>query len=320
MKSDFFAKVQVYPVAGRLHYTQVSAQPTPPSVDWQPDGFEDFIDRMVQARKLNAPVIVFLGSRVLQVGLQPYLIDLVEQGWVTHVATTGAANEYDIDVAMRGVTDLSESFSDDLSHFGMWKETGDVVHKALALGFHEGKGYGESIGEYITLHQEQFPHREKCLIYHTYLKNIPYTCHITIGLDEVHVHPEVDFAVLGGSSGIDFKIFCKGITRLEEGIFLNFGSTVTGVEVFLKALSIARNLGYTVKHITTANFDVVRLGDYHQKVGYEDWEYYYRPRKNVVHRPTSLGGKGFHFEAEHQLSIPTIWRELTSRGGELRGS
>ena len=90
---------------------------------------------------------------------------------------------------------------------------------------------------------------------------------------------------------------------------MNFGSTVTGPEVFLKALSIARNLGFAVHHITTANFDIVKLGDYHSKVGYDDWEYYYRPRKNIIHRPTSLGGKGYHFEGLHRETIPAIWSQ-----------
>ncbi|MHB1628596.1 MAG: GSU2086 family protein [Bacilli bacterium] len=289
---------------------------------WEPENFPEFLDRVAVARRRGAPVIAFLGSHVLQLGLQPHLIRLIEDGWITHVAVTGAASEYDVELALLGQTDVIEEpgAGGDASGWGMWKETGDAIHRAVSEGWRDGLGYGESLGCCAAARPADFPFREYSLFYQAYVHDVPYTCHITIGLDEVHAHPAADFAALGGASGQDFRVFCRSVADLEHGVFLNFGSTVTGVEVFLKALSIARNLGYVVQRITTANFDVVRLGDYRKKVGYEDWDYYYRPRKNVVHRPTSMGGRGFHFEGDHRATIPTLREGLRERGGTLRGS
>ena len=286
---------------------------------WRAPDFPEFLDRVAAARRSGAPVVAFLGSHVLQLGLQPYLIRLVEAGWITHIAVTGAAAEHDVELALLGQTDVIEEPGGDLSGWGMWQETGDAVHGALSAGREEGLGYGESLGRYADERPAVFPHREHSLFYRAYVREVPYTCHVTIGLDAVHAHPAADFAAIGAASGEDFRVFCHSIAHLENGAFLNFGSSVTGVEVFLKALSIARNLGYTVKKITTANFDIVRLGDYREKVGYEDWEYYYRPRKNVVHRPTSLGGSGFHFEGDHRLTLPALWKGLLERSEGIRG-
>lgn len=316
MTSDLFASIQLQSIHALPHRVQVQDTAERPDQDWTAPGFEEFVERVVGARQVGSPVVVFLGSAVLQNGLQPYLIELLNAGWLTHIAVTGAGCEYDLDAAMTGATDIEEHLGPNLCNLGMWQEIGDVTHRALGEGSPSGKGYGQCVAEYLEQHPEDFPYRNKSLLYHAYQKGIPYTVHITVGLDETHVHPEVDYATLGGASGTDFKLFCRSITELEHGVFMNIGTTVTGVEVFLKALSIARNLRYTVKDITTANFDVVHLGDYHKKVGYEDWEYYYRPRKNVVHRPTSLGGKGFHFEGEHQATLPALWARLMARIGD----
>lgn len=281
---------------------------------WNPEGFAEFVDRIVAARGQGAPVIAFLGSGVLQSGMQPSIIWLMEQGWVTHVATTGAGSEYDVELALLGRTDPIEPISATSSGWGMWKETGDAIHGALSAGWRAGLGYGESVARAMARDAAAFPFRRHSVLYRAYVNRIPCTCHVTIGLDEVHTHPDADFAAIGGASGEDFKIFCDTVTRLENGVFLNVGSSVTGAEVFLKALSIARNLDCTVSRVTTANFDIVRLGDFRKTVGYEDWDYYYRPRKNVVHRPTSLGGRGFHFEGEHSVTVPALCAHLRSRG------
>ena len=137
------------------------------------------------------------------------------------------------------------------------------------------------------------------------------TIHVTIGTDIIHQHPAADFGALGAASGLDFRAYCATVAKLEGGVFCNFGSAVTGPEVFLKALSIARNLGHTVSRITTANFDLFPLrGDVHAPVGKDDIEYYYRPRKNIVNRPTSLGGQGFHIRGDHAATIPNLYHLL----------
>jgi len=315
---ELFAGISLRSTRNQPHRVLVEKQKAVENRAWRSEDFPEFLDRVVAARRAGAPVIAFLGSHVLQLGLQAHLIRLIEEGWISHVAVTGAASEYDVELALLGQTDVIEVLGRDLPECGMWKETGNAIHHAISGGWRDGLGYGECLGRYADARPADFPFREHSLFYQAYAHDVPYTCHITIGLDEVHAHPAADFATLGGTSGEDFRVFCKSVSNLEHGAFLNFGSTVTGVEVFLKALSIARNLGYVVQRITTANFDVVRLGDYRKKIGYEDWDYYYRPRKNIVHRPTSMGGRGFHFEGDHRVTIPALCEGLRERGGPKR--
>ncbi|MDA8193385.1 MAG: hypothetical protein M0Z53_05240 [Thermaerobacter sp.] len=312
---ELFERISLYSTIDRSHLTELKESREFVHQKWGGMSFSQLLRHVVAARNCGAPVIAFLGSQVLQLGLQPYLISLIQDGWLTHIAVTGAGSEYDVELAIVGQAAVVEERGDNLSRCGMWRETGNAIHRAIARGWHQGLGYGESLGRYVEERPDDFPFREKSLFFQAYVYDIPYTCHISIGLDEVHAHPQVDFGALGGSSGRDFRVFCASVASMENGVFLNFGSSVTGVEVFLKAVSIARNLGYTVQKITTANFDVVCLGDYHRTVGYDDWDYYYRPRKNVVHRPTSLGGRGFHFEGDHWVTIPALRAGLRNQGG-----
>jgi hypothetical protein len=145
------------------------------------------------------------------------------------------------------------------------------------------------------------------------MHKVPATYHVALGTDTIHQHPTADLGVIGAASGIDFKIFCRSVSMLDGGVFLNFGSGVIGPEVFLKALSISRNLGYPVFEITTANFDLVNLGDYRAKIGYNDPHYYYRPRKNIVNRPVSVGGMGWHFCGDHRETIPNLYKKLIKK-------
>ena len=171
-------------------------------------------------------------------------------------------------------------------------------------------GYGESLAYYIDQHQERFPYRDDCVLYQAYKNNVPATYHISLGTDIIHQHPIVDFAAIGKTSGIDFHRYCYSVSQLEGGVFLNFGSAVIGPEVFLKAISISRNLGYQTYHITTANFDLIQLGNYREKIGYDDPHYYYRPRKNIVNRPPQCGGIGWHFVGDHKQTIPNLYARL----------
>jgi phosphoheptose isomerase len=198
----------------------------------------------------------------------------------------------------------------------MVEETGALMHQALREGTRLGLGYGESLGRFIA-RDERFRLRDISVAGAAYRLGIPFTVHATIGTDIIHQHPSCDFGILGWASGQDFKIYCASVSKLEGGVFLNFGSAVTGPEVFLKALAIARNLGHTVSHITTANFDLISLGDYHSKVGMDDPTYYYRPRKNIVNRPTSLGGKGFHIVGDHAQTIPNLHHRIVAALGQL---
>jgi len=147
-------------------------------------------------------------------------------------------------------------------------------------------------------------------VHTAYRLRIPYTVHVAIGTDIIHQHPLADFSAIGWGSGQDFKIYTASVCDLEGGVFCNFGSSVIGPEVFLKALSIARNLGNPVRTFTTANFDLLPLADYRRPIGDDQTDYYYRPRKNIVNRPVSLGGKGFHICGDHRVTISNLHNQV----------
>jgi phosphoheptose isomerase len=192
----------------------------------------------------------------------------------------------------------------------MADETGALMHRALRQGVRDGLGYGASLGYFIFNNPDLFPHREVSIMYHTFKLAIPTTIHVTIGADIIHQHPDTDFTTIGTASGRDFHQFVLSVSKLEGGVFLNFGSAVTGPEVFLKSLTIARNLGNTISHITTANFDLLPVPSIERPMGYDEPLYYYRPRKNIVLRPTSLGGQGYHITGDHRVTIPTLYHRI----------
>lgn len=280
--------------------------------EWKPQELQELAARIQTARSRQRPVILFMGGHVIKCGLSLYLIDLMRQGLVTHIAGNGAVSIHDFELASLGGTSEDVATAIEDGTFGMWEETGRGMNTAIRQGYLRGLGYGESLGQWMDQHPEHFPHRHVSVIYEAYQAQIPTTFHITIGADIIHQHPAADFAALGGASGLDFRTFCSSVSRMDGGVFLNFGSAVTGAEVFLKALSIARNLGYPTFDITTANFDLLELGDYRRRVGADHPHYYYRPRKNIVNRPTSKGGHGFHFAQNHEISIPNLHRLLTA--------
>lgn len=276
---------------------------------------EDFINAIVEARKNGKPVTMFYGAHVIKCGLSKYLIEMIRRGYVTHIASNGAGSIHDFELAYLGGTSEHVPTAIEDGSFGMWEETGRWMNEAIQVGYKKGMGYGESLANYIHDNQEKFPYREYCVFYNAYLNNIPATYHISIGTDIIHQHPIADYAALGYTSGEDFKIFCNSIKDLDGGVHMNFGSSVQGPEVFLKALSIVRNQKLGAQKITTANFDIIPLGNYKADVKKDHFHYYYRPRKNIINRPTSLGGRGFYFELNHMKSIPYIFNRLVEELG-----
>jgi hypothetical protein len=277
---------------------------------WQDDHLPLLVKAILNARKSGRPVIWSMGAHVIKNGMSRYLIDLIRLGIVTHVAGNGAGSIHDFELAYLGGTseDVPKAIED--GTFGMWEETGRWMNEALQEGAASQLGYGESLAVYMDRHPGRFPYKDDCVLYQAYLKGIPATYHIALGTDIIHQHPSVDFAAIGKTSGIDFHKICHSVSQLDGGVFLNFGSSVIGPEVFLKALSIARNLGYPAKRITTANFDLVDLGDDRTPLGTSDPHYYYRPRKNIVIRPTSCGGQGWHFCGDHRETIPNLYSQI----------
>lgn len=308
-----FSTIKTYSVKNRKNLVTIDNMAKPKTDNVEPWGNEDFdrlVEKIAEARKNDRPVIWSMGAHVIKNGLSRYVIELIKKGIITHVSGNGAVSIHDFELAYNGGTseDVPSAIED--GSFGMWEETGRWMNEALRAGAKKSLGYGESLAVYIEQNTNKFLYKEDCVVYQAYKHGIPATYHIALGTDIIHQHPIVDFAAIGATSGIDFKKMCQSVSQLDGGVFLNFGSGVIGPEVFLKALSISRNLGHSTFKITTANFDLINLGDYRSRIGYDDPNYYYRPRKNIVNRPTSVGGNGWHFCGDHQLTIPNLYRRL----------
>ncbi len=316
------ARVHTYPLPERQSRVALDhlIMPDAPVPAFESSDLDEVADRIAAARRNGRPVIWMIGGHVVKRGLAPVLIDLMERGLITHLASNGATTIHDFEIALQGSTSEDVASSLENGSFGMAEQTGAFMNRAIRSGARDGLGMGEALGRMIA-EDERFKDRQYSLLYNAYRLGIPYTVHVAIGTDIIHQHPTVDFAATGWASGQDFKIFTASVCELEGGVFCNFGSAVLGPEVFLKALSIARNLGNPVRVFTTANFDLVPLGDYRRPIGDNQVDYYYRPRKNIVNRPVSLGGKGFHICGDHLQTIPNLRsRVLKQLGNDFSAS
>jgi hypothetical protein len=279
--------------------------------------FTDLIRAIVQARQAKRPVIWMIGAHVIKQGLSGFLIDLMKHGWITLLATNGAGIVHDFELAYQGGT------SEDVAHyirqgeFGMWADTGrinEIVREAAS----RGEGLGEAVGRVIE--QERFPHRDWSVCGAGWRYGVPVTCHVGIGCDIIHQHPNCDGAAFGATSHTDFLIFTQAITQLEGGVFLNVGSAVTGPEVYLKALSMARNVarqqGRRICHFTTAVFDIVPLPDNARDgtAPKSHPQYFYRPWKTILVRTVADGGQSHYFCGDHRVTIPSLRRSLIAQG------
>ncbi len=258
--------------------------------------FPELIERLAVSHEQGRPVIVGMGAHVIKVGLNPLLIDLMKRGIITGLALNGAGIVHDTEIAMVGRTSEDVDQVLGAGAFGAAKETGEVVNEAIRRGAESDKGMGEAIGEYLL--DQNFPYNDSSLLASAKRLGVPVTIHVAIGTDIVHIHPSANGADIGKTSHHDFKLFCSQIAGLEGGAYLNFGSAVIMPEVFLKALTVVRNLGYKVENFTTANFDFIR---------------HYRTMTNVVNRPTAGGGRGFNIIGHHEVMIPLLIAGLLAR-------
>jgi len=309
-----FSGIQTYSAEERTNLVRIDNLKRPGIYEvpeWGSEDFNTLVSRIQRARADGHEVILSMGAHVIKCGLSPYLIALMKDGWITHIAGNGACSIHDFELAYLGGTSEHVPTAIEDGSFGMWEQTGGWMNEAIQTGAKENLGYGESLAKYIDAHPEKFPYKDDCVLYQAYKLDIPATYHIALGTDIIHQHPSVDFEAIGKASGIDFHKMCYSVAHMDKGVYMNFGSGVIGPEVFLKALSIARNLGYPTFDITTANFDLIDLGDYRSSIGYENPQYYYRPRKNIVNRPVSRGGMGWHFCGDHQETIPNLYEKLT---------
>jgi len=247
------------------------------------------VDRLTKAAREHKTVILAMGAHTVKIGLSPIILDLMEREILSGVAMNGAGIIHDLEIAMIGAT--SEDVASGLSEgqFGMAHETGEFLNNAIKKGAKDGHGLGYSVGKHIL--EASFPFTHYSILAGAARLNIPITVHVAIGTDITHLHPEVDGAAIGETSHRDFRIFSALVSRLEGGVYINLGSAVILPEVFLKALTLVRNMGIHVKDFTTVDMDFIK---------------HYRPITNVVERPTREGGYGISLIGHNEIMFPLL--------------
>ena len=258
--------------------------------------FLELIERVVTAHQQNKPVIFMIGGHVIKCGLSPIIIDLIRRGIVTAVAFNGATSIHDFEIALIGETSEAVEKYIQTGKFGMVEETGRLMNEGIQEAAKAGMGMGEGLGKKLIQMDAQY--NDYSLLVAGARFNIPTTVHVAVGTDIIHQHPLADGGAIGQTSFTDFRFFTAIVAELGDGgVVINFGSAVLLPEVFLKALTIARNLGNRVTHFTTANFDMIQQ---------------YRPLENVVKRPTHTGGQGYAFTGHHEIMMPLLASAIVS--------
>ena len=251
--------------------------------------FKAIVAALGKARAGGAGIVWGLGAHVIKTGLSPILVDLMERGFVSAVATNGAGLIHDFEVALAAATseDVEEALGP--GRFGMAEETGRLLNGAINDGVAHGLGIGQAVGKYLV--DSRVPHANLSVAATAHRLAIPLTVHIGLGTDIIHMHPAASGAALGEGSLRDFRYFVSIVARLDRGVYLNCGSAVILPEVFLKAVALARNRGIALAGLTTVNLDFMRM---------------YRPLTNVVHRPTQGTGRGYNLVGHHEILIPLL--------------
>ena len=261
----------------------------------------DLAAHIRRARELRTPIIWGIGGHVIKTGLAPVIIDLMKRGFVTAIAANGSVLVHDAEIAMVGSTSENVDATLGEGAFGGADETGKLLNRAAQEGASDGIGLGEAMGRALLALNPQ--NRDYSLLCAAYNARIPFTAHVTIGGDIAHFHPDADGAALGATSHTDFRLLAELVRRMNGGgVYLNIGSAVVLPEVFLKCVTLVRNLGHELEEITTANFDFIQS---------------YRSLTNVVRRPTANGaGQGYSITGHHELTIPLFAAELICGSGK----
>ena len=293
-----FSKIRTIPIRQRKNKVRLSdlVRPENSEIMVNSKDFDELASRVITAYKNQKQVILMMGAHVIKVGMSLLVIDLMKKNVLKHIAMNGAGPIHDFELALIGETSEYVEQTIEDGTFGMIEETGRILNDAIKEGAKNNQGMGYSIGKKID--ELSLPNKECSILWNAYKLNVHATVHAAIGTDIIHQHPSCDGAAIGKTSYNDFKLFAESVSRLEGGVILNAGCAVILPEVFLKALTIARNLGFKVEKITAANLDMTD---------------HYRPRENVVARPTSLGGKGFIIIERHEKTIPTLHRKIVDK-------
>jgi hypothetical protein len=248
------------------------------------------VARIVDARRSGRGIVWGYGAHVIKTGLSPVVVDLMERGFVSALATNGAGLIHDVEIALGGATSEDVDTALGPGRFGMADETGRLLNAAINAGVARGLGLGQSVGEW--LHAERPPHAALSVTASAARLGIPITAHVAVGTDVIHMHPSASGAAIGEGSLRDFRYFTSSVARLAGGVYLNCGSAVVLPEVFLKAVALVRNRGIALDGLI------------------------YRPQTNVVHRPTASVGQGYSLVGHHEIMIPLLAAALIERTAE----
>ncbi|HET7150217.1 MAG TPA: hypothetical protein VFI60_02305 [Candidatus Acidoferrum sp.] len=309
--------VHTYPLASRKSKVSVSdfAKPAKNAtlakfLDSLPrilaaENLRELLGAVHAARKQGAAILWGMGGHVVKVGLGPILIDLMNRGFVSGIAMNGAALIHDFEIALAGNTSEDVEAALGEGQFGMAEETGKYLNEIAKLAQRIHIGYGEAAGQFLNSGIIEVKHANSSILAAAHKRRIPVTVHLAIGTDIPHMHAAADGAALGYATHRDFRLFCALVDRMHPGgVYLNWGSAVLLPEVFLKAVSVVRNLGVPLRPITTANFDFIQ---------------HYRPLQNVVKRPTAPGrshkgpeSRGFAITGHHELLLPLVAAALAA--------
>lgn len=301
--------VRTYPIRERTHKVRLEHLGAPPKdgsvaalLESMPhllgaEALRGFVDAVVAAHAKGKPVLAAMGGHVVKCGCTPYVIELMRRKVITGIAMNGSTAIHDFELAMVGQTSEDVAAGLEEGTFGMVEETGRLMNEAIVAGAAQGLGAGQALGEAII--KADLPHRDVSVLAAGIELDVPVTVHIAIGTDTIHQHPKADGAALGETSFQDFELLASLVAELGNGgVYMNIGSAVVLPEVFLKALTVARNLGNPVRNFTAANFDMIR---------------HYRPTTNVVARPVLAGGTGYDFAGHHEIMIPLVTAAILAR-------
>jgi hypothetical protein len=303
----------IKPLAERTHDLDLSAvlPLDAPPPDFRHPSCTILGQRLVQARRNGRAAVLLMGAHVIRAGVSRYLIDLMERGYLSLIAMNGAGPIHDWELALIGATTESVARYIRSGEFGLWQETGRI-NEAIAAGARQNLGLGEAIGR--AIHEGAFPHKDVSVLAAAYRLGIPVTVHVGVGYDIIHEHPNCDGAALGQTSYRDFLTLAHVVQKLEGGVVLCFGSAVMGPEVYLKALSMARNVahqqGEKICHFATGVFDLVPLDDdYRRQAPKTDPRYYYRPWKTILVRTVADGGESYYIQGDHRQTLARLYHE-----------
>lgn len=274
--------------------------------------FEKIAEHIIHAKHNRSSIILMMGGHVIRAGVQKYIIELMEKGFVSCLAMNGAGMIHDFEFALVGATTESVAKYIQEGQFGLWTETGRI-NDYINQGYKKGLGMGEAVGQAIF--EGDFPYKNISLLAACYRLKIPVTVHVGVGYDIIHEHPNCDGAATGATSYRDFLYFTKVVENLEGGVIMNFGSAVMAPEVFLKALGMARNVahqhGKSIKHFATLVCDLHDLpDDFSKEPDKDDPAYYFRPWKTLLVRTVADGGESFYIKGKHEDTIPALWRAI----------